>query len=84
MDYSAGIDHMNQVLSFDRLVYFGHICEESGLMSQKEESKAVLKPKVGFGKRQMEHKEVRQMKDELVRNYSVSPHKIRKAGVEEM
>ena len=34
--------------------------------------------------RQVEHKEMRQMKDDLVNNYSVSPLKIRKAGLEEM
>ena len=34
MDFSSGVDHMNQVLSFDRLVYFGYIFEESGLLNK--------------------------------------------------
>ena len=83
MDFAAGIDHMNQVVSFDRLVYFGYICEESGLVPRPE-GKASLKPKVAFGKLAVEHKEMRQIKDELINNYSVSPMKIRKAGLEEM
>lgn len=32
LDFGTGVDHMNQVMSFDRLVYFGYIFEESGLL----------------------------------------------------
>ena len=32
LDFTQGVDHMNQVLSYDRLVYFGYIYEESGLL----------------------------------------------------
>ena len=32
LDFTGGVDHMNQVLSYDRLVYFGYIYEESGLL----------------------------------------------------
>jgi len=39
---------------------------------------------VAFGVRAVEHKEIRLMQDDLVKNYSVSPVKIRKAGLEEM
>ena len=31
LEFGTGVDYMNQVLSFDRLVYFGFIFEQSGL-----------------------------------------------------
>lgn len=31
LEFGTGVDHMNQVLSFDRLVYFGYIYERAGL-----------------------------------------------------
>lgn len=34
LEFGQGIDHMNQVISFDRLVYFGYIYENSGLLAQ--------------------------------------------------
>lgn len=34
--------------------------------------------------RAVDHKEIRQLQDDLVKNYNVSPVKIRKAGIEEM
>ena len=78
---------MNQVLSFDRLVYFGYIFEESGLLNKNlamSPSSKKDKPQVAFGVRAVDHKEIRQMQDDLVKNYNVSPVKIRKAGIEEM
>jgi hypothetical protein len=33
MDFNSGIDHMNQVVSYERLVYFGYIFEKSGLLA---------------------------------------------------
>ena len=39
---------------------------------------------MAFGGRAVKHAEIRQMQDDLVKNYSVSPVKIRKAGIEEM
>lgn len=39
---------------------------------------------MAFGVRAVDHKEIRSMQDDLVKNYSVSPVKIRKAGIEEM
>ena len=35
LDFGTGVDHMNQVLSFDRLVYFGYIFEQAGLAGNK-------------------------------------------------
>jgi hypothetical protein len=34
MDFNSGVDHMNQVVSYERLVYFGYIFEKSGLLAQ--------------------------------------------------
>lgn len=78
---------MNQVVSFDRLVYFGFIFEESGLLAKNQATSPNSKkkqPAVAFGARAVDHKEIRSMQDELVKNYNVSPVKIRKAGIEEM
>ena len=33
LDFVSGVDHMNQVMSFDRLTYFGYIYEEAGLLA---------------------------------------------------
>ena len=78
---------MNQVLSFDRMVYFGYIFEESGLLAQNMQASPTSKkarPGIAFGARAVDHKEIRKMQDDLVKNYNVSPIKIRKAGIEEM
>jgi hypothetical protein len=32
IDFGSGVDHMNQVISFDRLTYFGYIFEETGML----------------------------------------------------
>ena len=32
LDFGQTIDHMNQIISFDRLVYFGYIFEQSGML----------------------------------------------------
>jgi len=45
MEFGTGIDHMNQVISFDRLVYFGYIYEESGLLSANNKASPRLKKK---------------------------------------
>ena len=53
---------MNQVISFDRLVYFGYIYEESGLLAQNAQTSPRSKkaiPKVAFGVRAVDHKEIR-------------------------
>jgi len=54
---------------------------QAGAMSPR--SKQAM-PKVAFGIRQVGHKEIRTLQDDLVKNYSVSPVKIRRAGLEEM
>ena len=33
LDFVSGVDHMNQVMSFDRLTYFGYLYEEAGLLN---------------------------------------------------
>jgi len=45
MEFGTGIDHMNQVISFDRLVYFGYIYEESGLLSANNKASPRSKKK---------------------------------------
>ncbi len=55
---------MNQVISFDRLVYFGYIFEESGLLAKNQITSPGSKkkqPTVAFGARAVDHKEIRQM-----------------------
>ena len=32
-DFPSGVDHMNQVISYERLEYFGYIYEEAGLLT---------------------------------------------------
>ena len=78
---------MNQVLSFERLVYFGYIFEDSGLLNQKNmmsPGSRKEKPTVAFGARAVNEKEIKALKDDLIKNYSVSPIKIRKAGIDEL
>ena len=78
---------MNQVLSFERLVYFGYIFEESGLLSKNlatSPSGKKKQPVVAFGARAVNHEEIKVLKEDLIKNYNVSPIKIRKAGLEEL
>lgn len=73
MDFNSGIDHMNQVVSYERLVYFGYIFEKSGLLAQSGQTAkngSLSKPQLVFGQRAVLHTE--------------SPHKIRQAGYAEM
>jgi len=39
---------------------------------------------VVFGVRAVDQKEIKAIKEDLVKNYNVSPIKIRKAGIEEL
>jgi len=61
LDFTQGVDHMNQVISYDRLVYFGYIFESSGL---KQDASGVgsptktIKPPVAFGARVVNHRHV--------------------------
>ena len=78
---------MNQVLSFDRLIYFGYIFEESGLLDAKQQTSPKSrrdKPDLMFGARAMPHTEIKAMQDGMAQKYHVSPTKIRKAGLKEM
>ena len=78
---------MNQVISYDRLVYFGYIFEESGLLSgsiKTSPRSKRIKPDVAFGQAAMPHKEIKELQDEMVNKYHVSPTKIRNAGLQEM
>lgn len=34
MDFAPAVEHMNQVVSFERLTYFGYIFEESGMLAK--------------------------------------------------
>lgn len=74
---------MNQVLSYDRLVYFGLIFEQSGLASAKKAEKP-QKPAIMFGERKYKESEVNSFKKNFSSKYDISPTKIRKAGYEEM
>jgi hypothetical protein len=49
LDFAHGIDHLNQIVSHDRLVYFGFIFEQAGMLSK--EKAVVAKPQVAFGVR---------------------------------
>ena len=80
---------MNQVLSFDRLVYFGFIFEQSGLAVKNKRNSVSpesmkIKPQVAFGERAMKQGDINHLKSEIAQKYSISPAKIRKAGIEEM
>lgn len=69
------------------MVYFGYIFEESGLLTSKMQtspSSKRNKPTVAFGARAVQESEIKQLREELVTNYNVSPIKIRRAGLEEM
>lgn len=73
IDFNSGIDHMNQVVSYERLVYFGYIFEKSGLLAQSGQAGktgSMSKPQLVFGHRAVLHTE--------------SPNKIRQAGYIEM
>lgn len=87
LEFGSGVDHMNQVLSMERLIYFGYIFEESGLLNKKNLTSPGSKknqPTVVFGVRAVDQKEIKAIKEDLVKNYNVSPIKIRKAGIEEL
>lgn len=71
LDFGHGIDHLNQIVSHDRLVYFGFIFEQAGMLSK--EKAVVTKPQVAFGVRQSDPKPK-----------SESPAKIRQQGYSEM
>ena len=78
---------MNQVMSFDRLTYFGYIYEEAGLLAAQQQTSPKSrkkKPDIAFGVPAMPHKEIKEMQDEIVSKYKISPTKIRQAGLEEM
>ena len=51
IDFGSGVDHMNQIISFDRLTYFGYIFEETGMLEKMKGSPTakVAKPQVAFG-----------------------------------
>lgn len=52
---------MNQVLSYSRIVYFGYIMEESGLLHKNlasSPSSKKGKPSLAFGERAVAHKEI--------------------------
>jgi len=64
LEFGTGVDHMNQVISYDRLIYFGYIFEESGLLGKNSltsPSAKRAKPTIAFGGRAVDHKEIRQM-----------------------
>jgi hypothetical protein len=54
IDFGQGVEHMNQVIAYERLLYFGYIFEQSGMLQQKERS-TQDKPKIGFGSRAVKH-----------------------------
>lgn len=54
MDFGVNVDHMNQVISFERLTYFGYVFEETGMLAQvsgSPQKSAQKRPEVCFGKR---------------------------------
>jgi hypothetical protein len=78
---------MNQVMSHERLEYFGYIFEEAGLLKDTAHSpgrQRKAKPGVVFGTRARPHEEVAAIEDRLKHQYKISPTKIRKAGMEEL
>ena len=59
--FSTGVDHMNQVMSHPRMVYFGNIIEEAGLLHKNLTSSPgskKLRPALAFGERVVHHKEI--------------------------
>jgi len=57
LNFANGVDYMNQVISYDRLIFFGHLQESQGLLSAEELDPALKgqklygKPNVCFGER---------------------------------
>lgn len=85
--FSTGVDHMNQVMSYARLIYFGYIIEESGVLHKNlstSPSSKKGKPALVFGERVVGHKEIQKMQDDLIQNHNMSPLSIRRAGIQEM
>ena len=84
LEFGTGVDHINQVLSYHRLIYFGYIFEESGLLSKHlthgQKQKKLKKPQLVFGKREMQHVEIRQIQETLIDKVGMSASKIRQAG----
>ena len=33
LNFQSGVDYMNQVMSYERLLYFGHLQETTGIVS---------------------------------------------------
>ena len=59
--FGTGVDHMNQVISYSRVVYFGYIMEQSGILHKNltsSPSNSKVKPGLAFGGRAVEHKEI--------------------------
>ena len=61
LNFANGVDYMNQVISYDRLIFFGHLQESQGLLSAEELDPALKgqklygKPNVCFGERVEKH-----------------------------
>ena len=64
LDFNQSVDHMNQVITYERLVYFGYIYEQSGMLNSRgrsssknltNDSSSVEKPRLVFGKRVFKH-----------------------------
>ena len=36
LNFAAGVDYMNQVMSYERMVYFGHLQETHGLITAEK------------------------------------------------
>lgn len=39
IEFNASVDHMNQVIAYERLLYFGYIFESSGMLQQSKSEK---------------------------------------------
>ena len=53
-NFTVGVDHMNQVVSFERVIYFGYIQElkkDPNLAGQIEKEKRKAAPPIAFGSR---------------------------------
>ena len=59
LNFQSGVDYMNQVMSYERLLYFGHLQETAGIVTaeQIENKKLKLynKPNIMFGERAVKH-----------------------------
>lgn len=67
--FSTGVDHMNQVMSYARLIYFGYIIEETGVLQKNlttSPSSKKNKPALAFGERVIGHKEIQKLKDDSI------------------